>query len=208
MKSEFLTLWDGMLSDAKDSPPITVIGATNRPYDVDSAILRRLPRTFEIGLPNLKSRLQILNLFLAKHNLTEEAKSFIPTVAKMAEGYSGSDLKELCRAAAMVPVREITQEASRNAVMGSNKSRKKSEFGPPKGTKMRAVSVSDFKEALRKVRKTGETAKAFLATDESSGRNNDIAIDANSLAQTFQFLMNRNMSDVGNNDNEDIPNIN
>ena len=208
MKSEFLTLWDGMLSDAKDSPPITVIGATNRPYDVDSAILRRLPRTFEIGLPNLKSRLQILNLFLAKHNLTEEAKTFIPTVAKMAEGYSGSDLKELCRAAAMVPVREITQEASRNAVMGSNKSKKKSDFGPPRGTKMRAVNVSDFKEALRKVRKTGETAKAFLATDESSGRNNDIAIDANSLAQTFQFLVNRNMSHVGNNDDEDIPNIN
>ncbi|EED96679.1 26S proteasome regulatory particle chain rpt6-like protein, partial [Thalassiosira pseudonana CCMP1335] len=124
MKSEFLTLWDGLLSERKivlPSPPIIVLGATNRPYDVDPAILRRLPRSFEISLPDYSSRLQLLNLFLEKQRMTEEAKMFIPTVAQKAEGYSGSDLKELCRAAAWEPVRELTTTAAKRGKRSKTK---------------------------------------------------------------------------------------
>lgn len=169
MKSEFLTLWDGMLSDTKDSKPITVLGATNRPYDVDTAILRRLPRTFEIGLPDAKSRLQILELFLEKHELTQDARKMIPAIAKVTEGYSGSDLKELCRAAAMAPIREITKEASRQAVVGMQSEkpiRKKSDFGPPPGVKVRPVCAKDFKGHAKEFQSIFPTLSArYLSFD-------------------------------------------
>lgn len=109
MKSEFLTLWDGVLSDSAGGRVI-VLGATNRPYDIDTAILRRLPRTFEIGLPDEAARRDILGKQTAKHRLTAEAEGFLDEVAgRRTEGFSGADLKELANAAAMEPVREITR---------------------------------------------------------------------------------------------------
>jgi len=199
IKSEFLIHWDGVLTDdanSKNNASFTVLGATNRPYDVDSAILRRLPRTFEIGLPNAKSRFQILKLFLAKESLTEKARNMIPAIAKSTVGYSGSDLKELCRAAAMQPIREMTRESSMEAVMkmvenekeentfttkGDNKGseldkmknsghskRKRIVFGPPRGQKVRPINEKDFAEALKKVKRTGAAAQDFRKTDNQS----------------------------------------
>ena len=190
-----LQLWDGIMSDSVNSGPVTVLGATNRPYDVDSAILRRLPRSFEIGLPNEESRLQILNLFLKNQTMTEKAKASIPAIAKLTEYYSGSDLKELCQAAAMEPIREITREASRIAVMEDHekednnditdhtalsvqernkrnkiKKRKhrKKNIGPPVGQNVRPVDENDFAAALKKVKRTGEAARNFLRSEKKT----------------------------------------
>ena len=57
--TRFRRLWDGLLSG---SDRILVLGATNRPNDIDSAILRRMPKRFSVGLPNLDQRLKILSL--------------------------------------------------------------------------------------------------------------------------------------------------
>ncbi len=246
MKSEFLTLWDGLLSergrggvvvgdkavteeDEDDgrhrrrgfsffgrhegdieneddysapiednspllpTPPVIILGATNRPYDVDPAILRRLPRSFEIPLPPLQSRLQLLRLFLEKQNMTKEAKEYLPELAKRTEGYSGSDLKEVCRAAAWEPVREMTTGASRRAVGingdimsstngGSRNSTpllKRSSSGfPPRGAKARPVNVNDFTLALQKVKRTGESARQFHAKEFVRGREDRASMAA------------------------------
>lgn len=114
MKSEFLTLWDGILSDRTgDTKPVIVLGATNRPYDVDTAILRRLPRTFEIGLPDASARFDILKLQLATQRLSTAGAGCLKKLAAQTVGFSGADLKELTRAAAMEPVREITEAYSK-----------------------------------------------------------------------------------------------
>lgn len=53
------SLWDGLLSG---SDQILVLGATNRPLDIDPAILRRMPKRFAVGLPDAEQRKRILKL--------------------------------------------------------------------------------------------------------------------------------------------------
>ncbi|KAF8993494.1 P-loop containing nucleoside triphosphate hydrolase protein [Cyathus striatus] len=109
MKAEFMTLWDGLTSG---TDRILVLGATNRPNDIDSAILRRMPKRFAVGLPNYHQRLKILGLMLKETKLGPRFS--VEALAELTEGYSGSDLKELCRNAAMVPVREYMRSANGN----------------------------------------------------------------------------------------------
>uniref|UniRef100_A0A6T6CI72 AAA+ ATPase domain-containing protein n=1 Tax=Compsopogon caeruleus TaxID=31354 RepID=A0A6T6CI72_9RHOD len=102
MKAEFLQLWDGLLTSESNS--IVILGATNRPWDIDSAIQRRMPRAFLVGLPEEQQRLSILTKVLKGTPLDRGMD--LAAVAQATAGYSGSDLKELCRTAALQPVRE------------------------------------------------------------------------------------------------------
>lgn len=49
MKAQFMSLWDGLITDSDCT--VIIMGATNRPQDLDKAILRRMPATFHVGLP-------------------------------------------------------------------------------------------------------------------------------------------------------------
>ncbi|KAI8813451.1 P-loop containing nucleoside triphosphate hydrolase protein [Cladochytrium replicatum] len=102
MKAEFMSLWDGLSTG--DSTRIVVLGATNRPNDIDKAILRRMPKRFAVKLPDRDQRLRILRILLKDVNLSQNFR--MEELATRTDGYSGSDLKELCRNAAMVPIRE------------------------------------------------------------------------------------------------------
>ncbi|CAB4399997.1 AAA-domain-containing protein [Rhizophagus irregularis] len=108
MKAEFMSLWDGLTTD--DSVRIIVLGATNRPNDIDYAILRRMPKRFAISLPNEEQRKNILDIMLQDQHL-ENNFDIGKLVAKTAN-FSGSDLKEACRNAAMIPIREYMRSHS------------------------------------------------------------------------------------------------
>ena len=60
MKTEFMSLWDGFTT--QQSARVMVLAATNRPWEVDEAILRRLPQSFEVPLPNAQQRMRILQV--------------------------------------------------------------------------------------------------------------------------------------------------
>ncbi|BGP33836.1 mitochondrial dynamin GTPase Msp1 [Rhodotorula toruloides] len=106
MKAEFMSMWDGLTTT--NDTRILVLGATNRPNDIDSAILRRMPKRFSIKLPDASQRRNILQLMLKDIKLD---KGFdLEGLVRKTDGLSGSDLKEACRNAAMVPVREYMRQ--------------------------------------------------------------------------------------------------
>lgn len=108
VKAEFMTWWDGLKSADTNGQAqrILVLGATNRINDIDDAILRRMPKKFPVFLPNASQRLKILKLML-KDTKMDTNNIDLAYLARVMDGMSGSDIKEACRDAAMVPVREM-----------------------------------------------------------------------------------------------------
>ncbi|KAI8955255.1 hypothetical protein F4801DRAFT_530110 [Xylaria longipes] len=105
--NQFLREWDGM-----DKMKAFIMVATNRPFDLDEAVLRRLPRKLLIDLPLETDRAAILKIHL-KHEVVDETVS-IDDIAKHTPLYSGSDLKNMCVAAAMAAVKEELEASERH----------------------------------------------------------------------------------------------
>uniref|UniRef100_UPI00398EEF25 outer mitochondrial transmembrane helix translocase n=1 Tax=Pristiophorus japonicus TaxID=55135 RepID=UPI00398EEF25 len=137
MKAQFMSLWDGL--DTDFNCQVIVMGATNRPQDLDTAILRRMPTRFHINQPNIKQRELILDLIL----LNEKVDNYVNLneVAKETHGFSGSDLKELCRDAAMFCVRDY--------VNGSDDDESAKD-------KIRPIKQQDLQKAIEKMRRSKE----------------------------------------------------
>ncbi|KAM0801533.1 P-loop containing nucleoside triphosphate hydrolase protein, partial [Usnea florida] len=106
--NQFLREWDGMTELSA-----FIMVATNRPFDLDEASLRRLPRRLLIDLPVEKDREAILKIHL-KNELLDPNVS-VSDLASQTPFYSGSDLKNLCVAAALACVREEFDTAASHA---------------------------------------------------------------------------------------------
>lgn len=148
MKAEFMTLWDGLTSS---TDRIMVLGATNRPTDIDSAILRRMPKRYAVRLPDPEQRRKILKIMLADVRLDKNFN--LDAIVKRTEGFSGSDLKEICRGAAMQPVREFIRSAegrkriesvSNNRKNESSDSKAQDQIIQGKSVETRPIRNADF----------------------------------------------------------------
>ncbi|CAI9620258.1 unnamed protein product [Staurois parvus] len=104
IKTEFLVQLDGATTSSEDR--ILVVGATNRPQEIDEAARRRLVKRLYIPLPEASARKQIvINLMSREHcSLTEQE---VESIVLQADGFSGADMTQLCREAALGPIRSI-----------------------------------------------------------------------------------------------------
>lgn len=141
LKTQFLVCLDGISSsDART----LFIGATNRPWDLDDALLRRLPRRILIPLPDAPARRAMLDMLLdgpkfsVPHKLT--AKD-ITHIVHATEHFSMSDLRALAMEAALFPVRALGDRV-RTA----------------KPDDVRPIVFKDFKDALAVIKPSADTA--------------------------------------------------
>ncbi|XP_074578863.1 outer mitochondrial transmembrane helix translocase-like [Curcuma longa] len=141
MKNEFMVNWDGLRT--KDKERVLVLAATNRPFDLDEAVIRRLPRRLMVNLPDASNREKILRVILSKEELSQDVD--LDVLANMTDGYSGSDLKNLCVTAAHCPIREILEKEKKEMISAIAEGRP---LPMPYGSgDIRPLNLEDFKYA-------------------------------------------------------------
>ncbi|KAJ6796108.1 Uncharacterized protein M6B38_221960 [Iris pallida] len=145
MKNEFMVNWDGLRT--KDKERVLVLAATNRPFDLDEAVIRRLPRRLMVNLPDASNREKILRVILAKEDVAPDVD--LEAVANMTDGYSGSDLRNLCVTAAHRPIREILEKEKKERSLALAEGSPLPQLHG--GEDVRALNMEDLKLAHEQV---------------------------------------------------------
>jgi vacuolar protein-sorting-associated protein 4 len=138
LKTQLLQEIQGVKGGGSDTKKLlTIMAATNRPWDLDSAFLRRFERKIYTPLPDIESREAIF----AYHTrgIEKEDSVDFKELAEITEGYSGSDIAIVCREVIMRPIRELDKSGSLEGNSDVN---------------VRPITREDFDAALRKIRPT------------------------------------------------------
>lgn len=156
VKTTMMSEWDGLNSGTNGSGEagsdrVVVIGSTNRPFDLDEAVLRRFPRRILVDLPDLETRREILEVTLAENRLDSDVN--LTAIAERLEGYTGSDLKEVCREAVV----QISHEQAKLLDQGSSSSApsdSREDITQGSLQRLRPVNMDDFESALSKLKRS------------------------------------------------------
>jgi spastin len=149
VKNEFLTSLEGADTSAEEK--VLLVGATNMPWELDHAALRRLPKRLYVPLPGRCARQALLERQLTKHNAKSGLASVlgasdITEVARRTTNFSGSDLQVLLNEAAMGPVREAS------AALGPALIKRATPGASHPVLEPRNINMQDFECALRRVK--------------------------------------------------------
>lgn len=134
--AQLLAVMDGLKARGK----VVVIGATNRPNALDPALRRpgRFDREIEIGIPDRKARLEIMQIHTRGMPLADDVK--LEKFADLTHGYVGADLAALAREAAMCSIRRVLPELDLDL-----------ESIPAEILNKMTVKAEDFNNALREM---------------------------------------------------------
>ncbi len=103
-RNQFLTEIDGINGKGKESN-LYVIGATNKPWSLDHPFLRRFQKRIYVSLPTLEAREKLFELYTSQLKL--DSKVRIHTLASIFDGYSASDIKDICQAVQLKAVNDM-----------------------------------------------------------------------------------------------------
>lgn len=130
---------------------VVVLGATNLPWDLDPAVIRRLDKRIYIPLPEPSARKKLFQILL-KDTKVEEGIDWDLLVTK-TELFSGDDLKNLCRDASMMPLRrELLRGPNLSALEAAKPTLNVQEVQAR--LQETPISMQDFVEALEGIRPT------------------------------------------------------
>lgn len=152
LKTQLLTELQGLASEAQDR--ITVIGATNLPWELDFALRSRFEKKIHVPLPDKTARKNIFQIHMEDIEVSSEID--YDELADLSEGYSGRDISVVCREAAMEPIRDLQHSGQMD---------EEEEI-----LDIRPVSREDFLQAIENIRPatSPEDVKRYIDWAEGS----------------------------------------
>ena len=135
VKTQLLSEIQGIKSGSKK--PLLVLGATNRPWDIDTAMLSRFEKKVYVPLPDLPARIGIFKIHTAGINMALTEEDFVELGVR-SEGYSGRDISNVCREVIMIPIRELDM----GGLLENN----------DQEVIVRDINLQDFMKTLKKVK--------------------------------------------------------
>jgi SpoVK/Ycf46/Vps4 family AAA+-type ATPase len=143
VKNQFLTEMDGINGKGKESQ-LYVIGATNKPWSLEVGFLRRFQKRIYVTLPGNASRTNLFVQYTSPLNVDGTLR--VDELAKISEGYSASDIKDICQSVQLHVVNELFESGR----------------AMEDGTNTRPINMTDFREILR-IRKPSVSTEMIRA---------------------------------------------